>query len=206
MTVAGVQVNDGSAQRSLVRSLTVTFSGPVTFAGSDANAAIAVQPPAHRRQFGDLAAAVSLNRGQSNAGHAHVLGIAEIDPLSIHAGTLSSLADGFYSLSVFGSAVTGPGGFALDGDANGSAGGDYVSPTDVAGGGPGQLHLFRLFGDVTGDGFVAAADFSQFRIAFGTQLGDADFNSAFDLNGDGFVAATDFNQFKTRFGTSLFDG
>ena len=39
--VASVVIDDGSAQRSEVRSIAVTFSGPVTFAGGDANAAAA---------------------------------------------------------------------------------------------------------------------------------------------------------------------
>ena len=37
--VADVRVNDGSPQRSEVRSLTVTFSGPVTFANNSPMAA-----------------------------------------------------------------------------------------------------------------------------------------------------------------------
>ena len=60
ITVANVQVNDGSAQRSEVRSITVTFSGPVSFAGGNAAAALQLQ----HVQTGDnvnLAAAVSTN-------------------------------------------------------------------------------------------------------------------------------------------------
>ena len=130
---------------------------------------------------------------------------AETDPLT---GSMPSLADGRFQLAIADGAITLAGsGLALDGDGNGTAGGAYLSPYDTAGGGTGQLHLFRLFGDVTGDGFVAAQDFNQFQLAFGTEQGiDLNYNAAFDINGDGFIAAQDFNQFKTRFGTSVFDG
>ena len=51
-TVASVQVNDGSAQRSEVRSIAVTFSGPVTFAGTGTSTergrGVPTDPP-HRR-------------------------------------------------------------------------------------------------------------------------------------------------------------
>ena len=67
ITIAGVQVNDGSAQRSEVRSLTVTFSGAVSFAGGNANAAAAFQLT--HLQTGNnvaLSAAVSTNsQGQT---------------------------------------------------------------------------------------------------------------------------------------------
>ena len=42
-TVASVQVNEGTAQRSEVRSITVTFSDPVIFSGGESNSAAAFQ-------------------------------------------------------------------------------------------------------------------------------------------------------------------
>ena len=62
------------------------------------------------------------------------------------------LSDGRYQLTVLGGAVTCANGTALDGAGTGTPGSNYVSPADTLGGGPGELHLFRLFGDVTGDG------------------------------------------------------
>ena len=60
ITVAGVRVNDGSAQRSEVRSITVTLSGPVSFAGGNAAAAFQLN---HVQTGTDvtLSAAVSTN-------------------------------------------------------------------------------------------------------------------------------------------------
>ena len=52
--VAGVQVNDGSAQRSEVRSIQITFSAPVTFANGNAAAAFQLThvPGQYKRQSG----------------------------------------------------------------------------------------------------------------------------------------------------------
>jgi hypothetical protein len=49
----------------------------------------------------------------------------------------------------------------LDGDANGTAGGDF------------SLDLHRLYGDVNGDGTVNGLDLAEFRTAFGASNGDA---------------------------------
>ena len=50
-TVSGIQVNDGSAQRSEVRSITVTFSTAVSFSGNAAVAArISIDARARRRE------------------------------------------------------------------------------------------------------------------------------------------------------------
>jgi len=52
-----------------------------------------------------------------------------------------------------------------------------------------QLH--RLFGDVNGDKAVNGLDLTAFRSAFGTVLGDTNYNAALDFNGDGVVNGTD---------------
>ena len=75
------------------------------------------------------------------------------------------MADGRYQLTILGASITGANGRALDGDANGSAGGDYVIQADTVGGGLGQLHYYRLFGDVNGDGVVDQIDPGQVRSA-----------------------------------------
>ena len=100
--MSGLQVNDGTAQRSEVRSITVTFSGPVTFAGGNANAAAAFQ--LNHVQTGSnvaLSAAVATDAqgrtvvtltfsgGGDRPGHA---------PCN---GGVPSLADGRYQLTIF---------------------------------------------------------------------------------------------------------
>jgi len=79
----------------------------------------------------------------------------------------------------------------LDGDANGTAGGDF------------SLDLHRLYGDVNGDGTVNGLDLAEFRTAFGASNGDANYRADLDFNGDGAVNGLDLAEFRSRFGTIL---
>jgi fibronectin type 3 domain-containing protein len=205
-TVASIQVNDGSAQRSEVQSISVTFSTAVTFANGNAAAAFTLQHVQDSTNVNNLQAAVSSNAaGQTvvtltftSTGNA----AAEIDPVSAGNGLAASLADGRYQLTVFSAAVSDAAlGQALDGNGDGTPGDNYVSPADTGGGsGP---HLYRLFGDVNGDGVVNAFDFSQFRQAFGAGSADASYLAYLDADGNGAINAFDFAQFRNRYGSSV---
>jgi hypothetical protein len=136
-------VNDGSAQRSRVTSLTVTFSAQVTFAGS-------------------VGSAFTLTRNSDNASvgftatSSVVNGVTTVT-LSNFTGSATdfgSLADGRYTLRALSSQIT-LGGSALDGDANGSPGGDYTFTDTPAQG----IGLFRFYGDINGDQIVNGLDF-----------------------------------------------
>lgn len=59
--------------------------------------------------------------------------------------------------------------------------------------------------DLNNDGFVNALDLGIFQKAFGTQVGQANFNPGADLNGDGRVNAIDLGLFKARFGKPVGD-
>jgi hypothetical protein len=63
--------------------------------------------------------------------------------------------------------------------------------------------FYRLYGDVTGDRLVNAADFVTFRQAFGSASGSPAYVAALDYDGDGLINALDFTQFRPRFGLSL---
>src|SRR5439155_6498364 len=137
--VESVVVNDGSAQRSMVNSITVTFGGSVV-----------LDPGAIelRRQDGTLVDAqvsISLVGGKTVA----VLTFAGTEFVG------GSLADGGYTLTVRADRVHDRWGRELDGDGNGSAGGDRVDG------------FFRLFGDSDGDRDVDWQDRDLFRSAFG---------------------------------------
>jgi hypothetical protein len=203
-TIAAVAVNDGAAQRSEVRSITVTFSGPVFFSGGSANAVAAF----HLKHLSDdndvaLAAAVATDSDGRTVVRLTFTG-AETDPLSGENGGKPSLADGRYQLTFFGATITGSDGRALDGDADGSAGGDYSSPDDTRGGGPGQLHLYRLFGDVNGDGVVDQIDLGQVRKAINASVTDPFYLSFLDADNSGTVDAQDLGQFRARFNVNVF--
>ncbi len=173
------------AQRSRVTDVALTFDSHVTFVGGDVNAAAAFTLNRVSPNFGSVTLSASVN----NAGP------GTITTLSFIGGVVDnvSLSDGRYALHGLASQFTGAG---IDGTGPGDtiAGDDYEydqtptpSPLDL-------LKIFRLFGDITADGTVAANDFIQFRLALGgTTFG-------FDFDNDGAVAASDFIQLRLRLG------
>src|SRR5262245_25604930 len=171
-TVESVVLNDGSAQRSMVNRITITFSG-----------AAILDPGAIelRRQDGSLVDAqvsISLVGGKAVA----VLTFAGPEFVG------GSLADGSYTLTVRADHVDDHWGRELDGDGDGSAGGDRVDS------------FFRLFGDSDGDGDVDRLDRNRFRSAFHTTAGEPGYLWYFDFDGDGDVDGRDHGQFSRRFG------
>jgi hypothetical protein len=201
--VADVRVNDGAAQRSQVRSLTVVFSEPVALAGN----------PFTLTRVGGGAVGLIVGgptldpRGRTAVTLTFAAG-AETDPVSDDNGGLPSLRDGRYRLGVADGAVTGASGLALDGDANGAAGGAFLSPQDTAGSGAGRFFgLYRLFGDATGNGVVDLTDLGQFRSTFnqtGPNPPNAAFLSFFDADNNNTIDLSDLGQFRSRFNQNLF--
>jgi Dockerin type I domain len=170
-TVASVVVNDGAAQRSMVNSITVTFAG-----------AVVLDPGAIElhRQDGSL---VGLQADISILGGKTVAVLTFVGTEFVGG----SLGDGSYTLTVRADRVHDRWGRELDGDGNGTAGGDRVDG------------FFRLFGDVNGDGVVDQQDRELFRSAFGTKAGDVGYLWYFDFDGDGDVDGRDNGQFNRRF-------
>jgi hypothetical protein len=107
------------------------------------------------------------------------------------ATNFGSLADGRYTLTALSGQIT-IGGLALDGDGNGTAGGNYVFG-DAQG-------LFRFYGDINGDRHVDIADFGLFSTSI---FNPANFIAAFDFNNDGVIDIADFGQFSIRIFTPL---
>jgi hypothetical protein len=172
--VESVVVNDGSAQRSMVNGVTVTFDG-----------AVVLDP-----------GAIELRREDGSAVNAQVT-ISLLDGKTVAVLTFAgsefvggSLADGSYTLTVHADLVHDRYGRQLDGDGDGTAGGDRV---DV---------VSRLFGDADGDGDVDHADRGAFRSAFHTTAADAGYLWYFDFDADGDVDGHDNQQFSRRFGRS----
>jgi predicted outer membrane repeat protein len=204
LTVAAVAVNNGSAQRSEVRSIAVTFSGPATFTGGNGNAAAAFQ--LNHVQTGNNVALASTVSTDAHGRTVVTLTFSgsETDAVSGQNSGALSLADGRYTLTIASGSVSDSTGAALDGDANGTPGGNYVSPADTLGGGAGQLHLYRLFGDVNGDGVVDQQDLGQFRSTFNTDNTNPLYLAFLDANNDGFVDQQDLGQFRGRFNVNVF--
>jgi hypothetical protein len=175
VTVAGVQVNDGSAQRSSVSSLTVTFSRLVSLD----DGAFEV-----RNQAGDLVP-LEVSTYEDNGKTVAVLTFTGPDLIG------GSLADGNYFLTIRADHVHDTWGHELDGDGDGIPGGDYT------------MEFYRLYGDTNGDRTVDRADRTVFRSTFGRHAGDPGFLAYLDYNGDGVIDGADWAEFRARYGTVL---
>ena len=166
-------IDNGAAQRSAVRSITLTFNGHVTtipgsaFTLTRTEDSLNVPVTAGSPVFQGGVTTVVLTFGGPNLN-----------------GT--SLPDGKYALSIDGTKI-------LD---------DFGNPVDAANNGSpgstGMLSFFRFFGDSNGDGLVDATDYLAFRTAYltGNATGA---NSIFDSNGDGLFSALDLTAFTTNF-------
>jgi uncharacterized delta-60 repeat protein len=181
-TTAAAQVNDGSVERSQVASLTVRFSSQVTFRGSPAKAFTLVRTGGGAVTF---TAIVSVEYGGTVVVLTNFIG-PETE--------FGSLRDGRYTLTALASQISAEG-QALDGDANGTPGGDFLFGD--------QQGLFRFFGDINGDRHVDVADFGLFSSSFNSSTGQTGYLAAFDFNGDGHIDILDFGQFSLRFFTLL---
>src|SRR5205823_13994721 len=113
-TVTGVQVNDGTAQRSRVTSLTMTFNTQVTFAGSLNNAFTLT-----RNSDG---AAVSFTGISSVVNGATVVTLFNFTGAATQFG---SLADGRYTLTAVAGQITANG-QQLDGNGDGVPGHNFT--------------------------------------------------------------------------------
>src|SRR5262249_8275014 len=102
-----------------------------------------------------------------------------------------SLADGNYTLTVHADRVHDRWGRELDGDGNGSPGGDR---TDA---------FFRLYGDSDGDRDVDLLDLGRFLSTFGRRRGGPHFLAYLAGNGDEQVGLIDRLAFADRLGTRL---
>jgi hypothetical protein len=179
-TVQSVVVNAGQAnllQRSMVTSLTVTFSSRVTFVGSPA-AAFQLSRTGPGGPLGNVTLAVDLTGSTSTQ---TVARLTFTGPLTEGP---NSLIDGNYTLTILSSQVNG-----------GLLGGDSITI------------FSRLFGDLNGDKTVNLLDLAEFRNAirnaFGTLAADANYRSDLDFNGDGAINVSDLVAFRTRFGVVL---
>src|SRR5262249_28901819 len=113
-------------------------------------------------------------------------GMVPIDPVDFTgAYTGTSLIDGIYQLRIFAPSVQGASGI-LDGDGDGTPGGDYLSATT------GPNRIYRLYGDYNGNSTVDGFDFAVFR-----QL------AADVINSGGIVDGVDFGNFRSRFGAMI---
>jgi hypothetical protein len=170
-----VLIQNGAAQRSTIRTVTVFFNQSVVISPS-AFAVSGLSPT------GSLISGVTVNATLNPEGTQATLTFSGPNSES------GSVPDGTYTLEIDGDAITiQSNGQKLDCNGDGVPGGSYF------------VGFHRLFGDADGNGSVTAVDFNAFRLAFGTTG-----SSPFDFDGDNQVTAADFNQFRLRYGLTLF--
>ncbi|MBX7105930.1 MAG: PQQ-dependent sugar dehydrogenase, partial [Gemmataceae bacterium] len=138
--VADFRIDDGSGQRSRVRSLRVTFDAIVNYLGLPGDAYSLTGPAV----IGLVPSAIDNTTGRS------------IVTFSFTGGSLDggSLPDGDWTFQMLGNQLQDGVSQLLDGNADGVAGGNYSAA------------FHRLAGDSTGDRTVQADDYLAFRLAF----------------------------------------
>jgi len=175
-----VVVGDGTDARSIVDRLVVSFNDAVTLE----TGAFLVRDKVTLQE-------VTVTASIDNSSGSSVVTLMLSGALTESA--TGSLIDGNYELVIDGSKVFGSEGQQLDGDGDGSAGGDFVFGDEATD------NFFRLFGDSTGDRQVNIFDLLHFRQSYRKSIGDVGFNSQFDSNGDGVVNIFDLLRFRNNY-------
>ncbi len=181
--VEQILVNGGDAQRSSVDQIRVVFDRVVDLA------TVTGDPFTLRNSgTGEILTKVM------NIDHTSGRTIVDImfDPADLSVMSNGSLVDGNYELVVHANGVSAFG-VSLDGDGNGTPGGDRTFNA-VDG-------FFRKYGDHSGNGAVDLLDFAAFRGTFGKRSGDAGYLDGFDSDGNGSIDLLDFAAFRKNFGS-----
>jgi glucose/arabinose dehydrogenase len=180
--VTGTVVNGGAVQRSRVTDITLSFNAQVTFPSGVGNAFTLTR---------NGGGAVSFTANSSIVNGVTVVTLSNFTGGEAESG---SLRDGRYTLTAIATGIT-HGGMNLDGDNNGTPGGNFVFG-DAQG-------LYRFYGDINGDRNVDISDFGPFSGTFGLSTGQAGFISAFDYDNNGVIDIADFGQLSIRIFTVL---
>ncbi|HTK73955.1 MAG TPA: dockerin type I domain-containing protein [Gemmataceae bacterium] len=174
--VQSVAIDSGVAQRSVIRSITVTFDRLVSFTGSP-EAAFRLTRTGPSGATGNVTLATDFSGSTATQ---TVVRLTFSGALTNPWGKTTTLSDGNYTLTVFSAQIQ-----------NGVQGGDNVTS------------FFRLFGDINGDRAVNGLDLTAFRNSFGSEPLDPPYAPYFDFNGDGAVNGLDLTAFRMYFGVIL---
>ena len=179
--VTGVAVQQGQAQRSIVRQFEVTFSEAMAIQSLiDADTIGLAVTLRNLGVDADVDPDTTVHLPAAQFSYDAASNSLMWDALSCTVcGGVERLADGYYELAISPAYVTDASGVALDGDANGFAGGTFVFDFAV------------LSGDVTGDGTIDANDTAVVDAALGSRPGSATWNAEADLNEDGRITTAD---------------
>ncbi len=171
------QIGDGTAQRSIISSLTLTFNTPVNpAAGAFTLARLTTDASGNVLTTTDVSSGITW----SNPSGDGITWVIAFVANSVIGEAYGNLVDGMYRLTLHAADIANSAGRL--------SGGDQTLPT-----------FFRLFGDVNGDGSVNLTDYRAFKLAYLSAAGDPAFNDAFDVNGDGQINLSDYRAFKNNY-------
>jgi hypothetical protein len=177
------QVNDGSAQRSMVDSVTLTFSTRVDLDPG------AFQLTERQPRGGPIDLSSLLNLGVALDSQGRTVVTLTFAGSGIVGG---SLPDGWFDLATIGTKVHDHvTGVALDGAGTGVAGSNQVDS------------FFRLFGDSLGRGQVDDRDRTAFLAAYRSRRGMPNYRWYFDYFNSGIIDSLAYYQFLRRYKTRL---
>jgi hypothetical protein len=182
-TVLGATVNGGGDQRSRVESLQLDFSST---ANIDSGAFQLINTSSSQPVTVTLSTQVISGK--------------TVATLTFTGSEMEngSLKDGRYQLTVYGNKVHDAAtGADLDGDNNGTTGGNHVFGAADAD------NFFRYFGDYDGDYDVDGIDFSYFRTTMNKSSANPGFLWCFDFDNDGDVDGIDFAYFRNHMNKTL---
>jgi CSLREA domain-containing protein len=182
--IESVEINGADDQRSSIDRVTVNFDriveidqtggDPFQIVNTDTNDTV-IDVPVISEVNGKTVVELSFQPGAS-------------------VTSFGSLVDGNYRLTIDAALITRFG-IALDGDGDGSAGGNHIFGDQAVD------EFYRRYGDHNGNGIVELFDFAAFRSTFGKSAVDPQFVIAFDSNGDAIIDLFDFAAFRANFGS-----
>lgn len=179
-----IVIGDGTAQRSLVNQVVITFDGDVEIEDG------AFHVLKRGEDVGDVETSWT---SQLNSLGQSVVTLTFSGEFT--RGSFQALEDGYYQLTVDGTKIRRFGQY-LDSNNDGTGGDTFVFGDQQAD------TFFALYGDVNGDGAVGITDFGALRKAFGKLPGDPGYNPILDYDGFG-IGMLDFTEFRKRFGKFL---
>ena len=177
-----------------IQSISVTFSEPVNFNVSSFTLYSEGLNPDGSLSGTQTAVSSSAVTATSTDGMTWTISVVAGGSLDRGGGFL---ADGVYQLVLHGDEITDQ----ATGLAPLGSGDQIVQFNSVEAGGMSN-YFHALYGDVDGSGSVGRNSFNAFKAAYGSSLGDSNFNALFDFDGSGSIGRSTFNQFKANYGKS----
>ncbi|MCA9138475.1 MAG: hypothetical protein KDB00_17005, partial [Planctomycetales bacterium] len=179
--VTEIRVNDGSASRSQITSVTVGFNTLL-----DINALVNAFQLTNITQGLDVGGITLTTYAVEGKTFVTLTFSGDSTVTRNGIGELAtSLADGSYRLVIRSSSIR-------------SIAGSNMA-ADVSFGDQAVDQFFRFYGDTDGDRDVDGLDYGRFGLAFLRNLGEAGYDPGFDADGDGDVDGQDYGQFENRF-------